>query len=718
MSATAQSQRVIDWGRTNREYLDVQLQRLRLLLRRKVACLRTRWAHDAAQDFLAWRISEAQADWLLGGEDGRAEAAFCESNSATREMTQSLAEINRRLRERSDQMDAVGAPPALEVLARLFCLNAFERDVLLMALAPEIDSGFEKLFGYVHDDITRRRPTPQLALSLFLTDDGLQDGRESFLPEGPLRRYRLIELERTEAPPGFSGRPFHADERMLNFVLGFNRPDERMRTFLTSLRETPISKSNSVQVERAVSWLRDAQDRLARRSIYCLGPTNAIRLGPIRAICDALGISVSQVNVAALPSDRPQRSETLALIGREAVLLQTALYMDLDEVRGEDRQPLLREVSALDALCTFGSAAPFACERETLFISVSRPDAREQTDLWRQSLSTAGLDVKGPIEGIVEQFDLDEPQIAGAVAAAQEKCSASHAIAIEDLWRVCEHQVAPKVGELASRMAPSYTWEDIVLPPEPFHQLREICGQVAHRAAVYEKWGFGAKLGRGKGIAVLFAGPSGTGKTMAAEVLAGQLKLDLYRIDLAGVVSKYIGETEKNLRAVFDAADRGGVILFFDEADALFGKRSEVKDSHDRYANIEVNYLLQRMEEYRGLAILATNRKSALDNAFVRRLRFIVDFPFPDSAHRALIWEKTVPPQADVHGLDFKYLSRMELSGGNIRNIALAAAFLAASEGAPIGMPHVMRAARREYAKMERLVPESEFGPYAAAVAR
>ncbi len=230
--------------------------------------------------------------------------------------------------------------------------------------------------------------------------------------------------------------------------------------------------------------------------------------------------------------------------------------------------------------------------------------------------------------------------------------------------------------------------------------------------------GFRRKLSLGLGIAALFAGESGTGKTMAAEVLAGHLGLGLYRIDLAGVVSKYIGETEKNLRSIFDAAERGGAILFFDEADALFGKRSEVKDSHDRYANIEVNYLLQRMEDFRGLAILATNRKSSLDSAFVRRLRFIVDFPLPDQSHRLQIWRSVFPQEAELRGIDFPFLSRLEIPGGHIRNIALNAAFMAASEGGPIGMAQVMRSARREYAKMERLVQESEFGPYYAEVMR
>ena len=243
-------------------------------------------------------------------------------------------------------------------------------------------------------------------------------------------------------------------------------------------------------------------------------------------------------------------------------------------------------------------------------------------------------------------------------------------------------------------------------------QLREIAAQVTRRTHVYEKWGFAAKSRRGLGISAMFAGPSGTGKTTAAEVIADALRLDLYRIDLSTVVSKYIGETEKNLRRVFDAAEDGGAILFFDEADALFGKRSEVKDSHDRYANIEISYLLQRMEDYRGLAVLATNAKSSVDAAFLRRIRFVVNFPFPDAAQRAEIWRRTFPATAPTAGLDPARLARLNVAGGNIRNIALNAAFLAAEADEPVGMAHIVRAARAEYAKMEKPLTESEIGDW------
>jgi SpoVK/Ycf46/Vps4 family AAA+-type ATPase len=283
----------------------------------------------------------------------------------------------------------------------------------------------------------------------------------------------------------------------------------------------------------------------------------------------------------------------------------------------------------------------------------------------------------------------------------------------ELVWDACRAQARSRLDDLAQRIEPSAGWEDLVLPEPQRQLLAQIAGQVRQRRRVYDAWGFGGAGVRGLGISALFAGPSGTGKTMAAEVLARELRLDLYRIDLSQVVSKYIGETEKNLRRVFDAAEGGGAILLFDEADALFGRRSEVKDSHDRYANIEVSYLLQRMEAYRGLAILTTNMKSALDPAFLRRLRFVVSFPFPDAAQREEIWRRVFPSRTPTEGLDAVRLARLNVAGGNIRNIALHAAFLAAEAGQPVLMDHVLRAARGEYAKLEKTLTEAEIGNWA-----
>ncbi|PSR15934.1 AAA family ATPase, partial [filamentous cyanobacterium CCP3] len=294
--------------------------------------------------------------------------------------------------------------------------------------------------------------------------------------------------------------------------------------------------------------------------------------------------------------------------------------------------------------------------------------------------------------------------------AQAELRQASGALELPDrLWQACLAKTRPQLDRLAQRLDPKATWNDIVLPAEEMALLRQISAQVQQRSTVYQDWGFGDRMNRGFGISALFAGDSGTGKTMAAEVIANDLRLNLYRIDLSAVVSKYIGETEKNLRRLFDAAEDGGAILFFDEADALFGKRSEVKDSHDRYANIEINYLLQRIEAYRGLAILATNLKSSLDAAFMRRLRFVITFPYPATPQRQEMWQKAFPPSVPLEALDYARLARLSLTGGNIHSIALNAAFLAATAGTPITMPLVLSAARTEFRKLGRPINEAEF---------
>lgn len=274
----------------------------------------------------------------------------------------------------------------------------------------------------------------------------------------------------------------------------------------------------------------------------------------------------------------------------------------------------------------------------------------------------------------------------------------------------CRLQARLHLEGLGQRLESTVTWEDLILHQMQLRTLQEIAAHVRQRTKVCDSWGFRAKRSRGHGVSALFSGASGTGKTMAAEVLANELRLDLYRIDLNSVVSKYVGETEKNLRRVFDAAEDGGAILLFDEADALFGKRSEVKDSHDRYSNIEISYLLQRMEAYRGLAILATNMKEALDPAFLRRVRFVVQFPFPDAAQRAEIWRRILLENTPKEGIDIDRLARLSVAGGSIRNIAMNAALLAADADEPIRMSHLLRAAQCEYARLQKSLTEAEIG--------
>jgi SpoVK/Ycf46/Vps4 family AAA+-type ATPase len=340
--------------------------------------------------------------------------------------------------------------------------------------------------------------------------------------------------------------------------------------------------------------------------------------------------------------------------------------------------------------------------------SVGHPTRPEQLSLWRASLGSLDLS-EAVVTATANQFSFSAPTIRAIATQLRARAAAKPDEDVGvNLWTFCRQRLRSTLDGLAQRIDAKLTWDDLVLPEQQKATLRAIAAQLRQRTIVYDQWGFAAKSQRGLGLGALFHGPSGVGKTMAAEVLASELQLDLYHIDLSRVVSKYIGETEKNLGRVFDAAEENGAILLFDEADSLFGARSEVKDSHDRYANIEVSYLLQRMEAYRGLAILTTNMRAALDPAFLRRLRFTVAFPFPDAAQRAEIWRHVFPKDAPTRDLQPERLAQLLIPGGSIRNIALNAAFLAADAGEPVQMSHLLAAARTEYAKMDRRLTPAE----------
>jgi hypothetical protein len=433
--------------------------------------------------------------------------------------------------------------------------------------------------------------------------------------------------------------------------------------------------------------------------VQLCGPDAAGRLAVAGAACSRVGLTPALLDAAEVPESAAERDALARLWEREAALSGATLVLEVDLDDGARVRRVVDFVASVGGFRLVSAPEPLRSRREPLLrVDVPVLQPAEQLELWAVALNG---DAPGEPElaAVAQQFRLGGDGV--AAAAAQVRAGAS-------TWDACREQARPKLDDLALRIEPVAGWDDLVLPEPQKRLLGEIALHVRHRAKVYEDWGFAGRGARGLGISALFAGPSGTGKTMAAEVLANELRLDLYRIDLSSVVSKYIGETEKNLRRVFDAAEEGGAILLFDEADALFGKRSEVKDSHDRYANIEISYLLQRMEAYRGLAILTTNLRSALDQAFLRRLRFVVQFPFPDGAQRAEIWRRIFPRETPTAKLDHERLSRLNLPGGNIRNIALGAAFLAAGEQEPVGMSHLLRAARGEYAKLEKPLTGTE----------
>lgn len=593
--------------------------------------------------------------------------------------------------------------PALELLAERLGLSAFERDTLLLCAAMELDTRIAGLCARAQQDASR--PYPNFALAMSLFDHPSWD---ALSPERPLRFWRLIEINQPGAQPLISSA-LRIDERIVNFIKGLNDPDDRLTPLLTPLPRTQAASLPPSQ--RAVAEMLAGRLQASPRGeglpmVQLLGSDGASKQTIAQAVAESLGLQTHRIGVEMLPSAVAEQEHLIRLWQRECLLLPLALYFDasdgdIDSARGGSQRFLAR----VGGLVFVDTREPLN-NANAISVDVAKPTVDEQRSIWRAAL---GDDADDQPDRLAGHFDFGAGKVR-QVAEAALNLSRDGAQPLADaLWQGALARARPALDRLAQRIEPVAGWDDIQLPAQETELLRLIADQVALRTTVYDDWGFRARMNRGLGISALFAGESGTGKTMAAEVLARELGLLLYRIDLSAVVSKYIGETEKNLRRLFDAADDGGAILFFDEADALFGRRSEVKDSHDRYANIEINYLLQRMESYRGLAILATNMKSALDTAFVRRLRFIVNFPFPGAPERRAMWARAFPAKTLVGVLDVDRLARLALSGGSIQNIALNAAFMAARNRSAVTMPLVLEAARAEYRKLEKPVNEADF---------
>jgi hypothetical protein len=590
---------------------------------------------------------------------------------------------------------SMSAPPALNVLCSLFGLSAFERDILLLCAGMELDSQFASLIAPLN------APTFSLALSI------LPEAHWSALTTiAPLRRWRLLEVG---SGTGLSQSPLRIDEPILHYLTGTGYMDERLSGYVEMLppagKMVPSHQAAAEQIANA--WSKGADGR-ALPIIQLFGMDGAARQQVAGLASAMLGLGLNSMRVAVIPSNPVEMEALMRLWERQAILGSQALLLNCEN--GELTHAMRWiEAARFPLILSTRERIPVN-GREVFIYEIRKPTPAEQVHLWRQALGPAATRLNGYIDQLTGHFDLDVNSIETISTNILSANPGPDSDLGDSLWQACRDQSHPRLGELAQNIQSMAVWDDLVLPATQLQTLREVAIHVRQRMKIYEDWGFAAKSARGLGISALFSGASGTGKTMAAEVLANELRLDLYRIDLSQVVSKYIGETEKNLRRVFDAAEQGGAILLFDEADALFGKRSEVKDSHDRYANVEVSYLLQRMESYRGLAILTTNLKDAIDTAFLRRIRFVVQFPFPDSDQRAEIWRHIFPRQTPTEGLEVDRLARLSVAGGNIRNIALHAAFLAADSGEPVRMNHLLRAARAEYAKLEKPLSEAEIG--------
>ncbi len=548
--------------------------------------------------------------------------------------------------------NAMEAPSAIDTLSQLYELTTFEREILLLCAGAEMDSVLASHFA-------AKRP----AITFGLCMEVLVDPHWSALtPDRPLRRSRLIEMEPDR---GLTAAPLRIDERILHYLAGVNALDPRLK---------PL-----IHTEPHPSWIAEEHQALAteiadtyREELWQPMFLHFCGDDP-RGQQDVAAIAAEQIEcylyilrAEDIPAAGPDLDQFTMLWEREAPLLRGVLLIACGDggLSAAGRQVVER----IQAPLMLSSRETLRFHRPSRRFEVNKPQPAGQKRLWQRALGTEASKLEPMLDNLAEQFRLSAETI---FSVGGEETSTDP----DQLWNRCRALSRPRLEDLAQRIVPSADWDDLVLPALQKTTLRQLAAQVRHRMQVYETWGFSAKGRRGLGISALFAGPSGTGKTLASEVLARELRLDLYRIDLSAVVSKYIGETEKNLKQLFDAAEESGVILLFDEADALFGKRAEVKDSHDRYANIEVSYLLQRMENYQGLAILTTNLRSSMDKAFQRRLRFIVDFPFPDGEQRRAIWSAVFPPQTPAGSLDPARLAQLNMTGGSIRNIALNAAF-------------------------------------------
>ncbi|MCW6038095.1 ATP-binding protein [Spirulina subsalsa FACHB-351] len=605
----------------------------------------------------------------------------------------------------------------LEQVCHLFGLDSFERDLLLLCAGIELESTWSPLCAAAQGDAQRNYPTFSLALATLPNPNW-----QALTPEAPLRRWRLIHVEKGQA---LTSSPLRIDERILHHLLGLPYLDEPLMGLVQPLTEAGmLVPSQQTLAQRLLEIWGGIGDKFGRSQlaqsqrypvIQLCGEDRAGKQAIATQTCHHLNVNPYLLPAPLLPTAPQDLAQLTRLWEREALLSSSVLILDCEDSNPNESSRenaityLIEHLKSPLMVLSRDRRPPHS--RPLLTFEVHRPTSSEQRTLWQEALGPLAHTLDGHVNSLVSQFNLNAPTIRAASSSAvgQLQNTQPDPQTIKNLlWQTCRSQARPRLEDLAQRITSNSLWDDLVLPETQKDVLREIAAHVRQRAKVYEEWGFGGNGGRGLGITALFAGASGTGKTMAADILASELQLDLYRIDLSSVISKYIGETEKNLRRVFDAAETGGAILLFDEADALFGKRSEVKDSHDRHANIEVSYLLQRMEAYRGLAILTTNLKDALDQAFLRRIRFTVKFPFPDSDQRAEIWRRVFPQNTPTEGLNPEKLCRLSVAGGNIRNIALNAAFLAADAGEPVKMQHILTATKSEYSKLEKPLTDVE----------
>ncbi|MGH3774152.1 MAG: ATP-binding protein [Pseudonocardiaceae bacterium] len=733
MGGTANDDNRQDWFANPFEHLSAELRLLDLLIRRAVVTMRQAGTGVCASQ--AVYVSDDEVDRLLN-RDAEVPTTELDPLDAT---AAGLREwIDRAVAQAQEH--GVGLP--LARLAARLGLSGFDMQAIVVCLAPELDRKYDKLYAYLQDDITRKRPSVDLVISLIVRSVHERwEALSRFSAPAPLRRSGILRVVEDHYSPSGStalSQLLQVTPRFVAHLLGDTQLDGVLAGIGQRVTPMPgpcVADPDGTLEHRLTSLVRGhVSPDGSGLVIHIHGAYGAGQRELAHAVTARWGTALIELDVTAAPAPGPELDGVLEAALREGWLSGAPILLVGADQLLTDAQAQRRPLILNDALTRFPGLVFLSCERPwpgfgwwrgaVHEVELSPPDIHIRRAAWVAALSGSDLALEPDwLRELPAQFRLTPGQISDVVVEVK-RCTDAPADSghptLADWYAACRRQSSRGLAGLAQKLAPVHQWDDLVLDERHREQLQEMCDQVRQREIVLGDWGLGRRIASASGLSTLFTGPPGTGKTMAAGVIANELRLDLYRIDLSQVVSKYIGETEKNLSRIFAEAEKSNAVLLFDEADALFGKRTQISDAHDRYANIETSYLLQRMEEYEGIAVLASNLRQNMDEAFLRRLRFVIEFPFPDAAHRLRIWESHLRTGAPLDDdLDVPLLAqRLAVSGGNIRNIVLAAAFLSAAQGRPIGMCHILRAARSEFEKVGKLWPELVFEPRFAGSGR
>lgn len=725
--------------KNSREHLEEELALLELQIKRQIAILNlTNPASNKFDEFSGMYISEEEIKHFLDKPGSDRQDIYGHKN--VKALTAEIDKLRKHIDQRVGITLGKDVKLRLPELVNRFQLTGTELNILICCLAPDIDTRFERYYAYLQNDVSKRRPSIQLLSRMFLGERAaVFKAREVFKNDTGLLGKNLFTIDAfasADETPFPARQPAVADS-VIDFLLETDHLDVSLQetAHLTEPRPMEMyARYFDHHMRILENLVHHYEDHGRIPPTYIGGPEGAGKAKLVETFAAVTGKKVLTIDYTAIMGYQGDMRRLFALIEREARLHNCILHIRLKEY-GEFAENMNREKSRTAVLYTFLQESRLHGIVITGIKSYNRiknsiggnlfafyipmPSVEERYEIWNRLLNcTSAEDGEDLITGLAVKFRFTPGRIqsvldSAALTAHTDKEN-HRVIELQDIYRCCREESNQGLLSFSRKIVPHYKWEDIILPQDTLDQLKEICISIQHRRKVYWEWGFESKFSLGKGLNILLAGPPGIGKTMSAEIIAGELGLDLYKIDLSCVVSKYIGETEKNLSRIFNEAETSNCILFFDEADALFGKRTEVRDSHDRYANIEINFLLQKMDEYDGVVLMATNMRKNLDSAFARRLHHVVEFPFPDEKYREAIWRNAFPhdtPRTD--DIDYAFLAgKFKIPGGNIKNIVVNSAFLASANGGKVNMENIILAVKREYQKMGKMCSKSDFGQY------